>query len=86
MERFSKKVELGENGRVVIPREVRQTLDLKKGDKVIFIVENGEVKLTTRSALVKKLSGLFAKDDGHNLTQELLDERRDEVETVLVLP
>ena len=78
MKRFSKKMELGENGRVVIPKEIRQTLDLKTGDKVIFIIENGEVKLTTRPALVKKLSGLFASDDRRNLTQELLDERRDE--------
>lgn len=71
-------MELGENGRVVIPKEVRQTLGLQTGDKVTFIVEGGEVRLTTRAALVKKLSGSFALNDGRNLTQELLDERREE--------
>lgn len=71
-------MELGENGRVVIPKEVRQTLGVKTGDEVTFIVENGEVKLTTRAALVKKLSGSFATPDQHNLTQELLEERREE--------
>jgi AbrB family looped-hinge helix DNA binding protein len=80
MERFSKTMELGENGRVVIPKEVRQTLGLQTGDKVTFIVEGGEVKLTTRAALVKKLSGSFATNDGRNLTRELLDERREEAE------
>lgn len=78
MERFSKTMELGENGRVVIPKEVRQTLGVEKGDEVMFIVEDGEVKLTTRAVLVKKLSGSFAKEDKRNLTQELLDERRKE--------
>ncbi len=80
MEHFSKTMELGENGRVVIPKEIRKTLDIQTGDKVIFILKDGEVKLTTRHALVKKLSGIFAKDDERNLTQELLDERRAEVE------
>jgi AbrB family transcriptional regulator, stage V sporulation protein T len=78
MERFSKTMELGENGRVVIPKEIRQTLGVEKGDEVMFIAENGEVKLTTRAALVKKLSGSFASDDKRDLTQELLDERRKE--------
>jgi AbrB family looped-hinge helix DNA binding protein len=80
MDRFSKTMELGENGRVVIPKEIRQRLGLRTGDKVTFIVEGGEVKLTTRAALVKKLSGSFAQDDGRNLTQELLDERHEEAE------
>ncbi len=71
-------MELGENGRVVIPKEVRQTLGVEKGDEVMFIIEDGEVKLTTRAALVKKLSGSFARVDKRNLTQELLDERRKE--------
>jgi AbrB family looped-hinge helix DNA binding protein len=78
MERFSKTMELGENGRVVIPKEIRQTLGIEKGDEVMFIIENGEVKLTTRAVLVKKLSGSFATDDKRDLTQELLDERRKE--------
>jgi AbrB family looped-hinge helix DNA binding protein len=78
MERFSKTMELGENGRVVIPKEVRQTLGVGKGDEVMFIVENGDVKLTSRVALVKKLSGSFAADDKQDLTEELLNERRKE--------
>ncbi len=73
-------MELGENGRVVIPKEVRKTLGIGAGDKVTFIVDNGEVKLTTRAALVKKLSGSFAQKDGRNFSQELLDERREEAE------
>jgi hypothetical protein len=39
-------------------------------------------KLTTkaRAALVRRLSGIFARDDGRNLTQEILDDRRKEAE------
>jgi AbrB family looped-hinge helix DNA binding protein len=80
MERFSKTMELGDNGRVVIPKEVRRTLGVEKGDEVMFIVEDGEVRLTTRAALVKKLSGSFVADDQRNLTRELLEERRKEAE------
>ena len=73
-------MELGANDRVVIPKEVRETLGLKTGGEVIFIIEDGEVSLTNRATLVKKLSGAFARHDGRNLTQELLDERRIEVD------
>jgi AbrB family looped-hinge helix DNA binding protein len=78
MERFSKTMEVGDNGRVVLPKEIRNKLSLGKGDKVLFIIENDEIKLTTRGALVKKPSGIFAHDDGHNLSKELLKDRRRE--------
>lgn len=77
---FSKEVQLGEKGRVVIPLEVRRVLEAGPGDKVMFIVENGEVKLMTRRALVERLHGIFAVPDGRSLVDELLAERRAEAE------
>ncbi len=78
MERFSKAMEIGDNGRVVLPKEVRTKLSVGKGDEVLFIIENDEIKVTTRAALVKKLGGIFAKTDGHDLSDELLEDRRKE--------
>jgi AbrB family looped-hinge helix DNA binding protein len=78
MDYFSKTTQINDNGRVVIPKEVRDLLKVKAGDDVIFTVRGGEVRLTTRANLVKDLSGIFARDDGRDLTQELLDERRAE--------
>jgi AbrB family looped-hinge helix DNA binding protein len=78
MERFSKAMEIGDNGRVVLPKEVRTKLAVGKGDKVLFIIEDDEIKVTTRAALVKKLRGIFARDDGRNLSEELLEDRRKE--------
>jgi bifunctional DNA-binding transcriptional regulator/antitoxin component of YhaV-PrlF toxin-antitoxin module len=82
MRRLSKSVILGSNGRVVLPKdkEVRNKPLVGKGDKVLFILENNEVKLTTRAALVKKFAGIFANDDGRHLSQEVIEDRRKEAE------
>lgn len=37
-------------GQITIPKEVRDRLNLKKGDKVIFVIESGQ-------AAIKKASG-----------------------------
>ena len=73
-------MEIGDNGRVVLPKEVRTKLLVGKGDKVLFIIENDEVKVTTRASLVKKLAGIFANDDGRNLSKEIIEDRRKEAE------
>ncbi|NHI04521.1 hypothetical protein DYY67_2322 [Candidatus Nitrosotalea sp. TS] len=37
-------------GQITIPKEIRTSLDLKEGDKVIFAIEDGQ-------ATIKKLQG-----------------------------
>ncbi len=44
------------------------------------LLKSAGVKLMTRAVLVKKLSGSFATNDKRNMTQELVDERRNEAE------
>ena len=80
MNYFSKTTQVNDNGRVVIPKEIRDLLKVQAGDEVIFTVQNGEVRLSTRASLIKNLSGIFARNDGRDLTQELLDERRAEAD------
>ncbi len=76
----TKEVELGLKGRVVIPAEIRAALEVQPGDKLLFIEENGEVRLTTRRAIVERLQGKYASKDGRSLSEELLAERRAEAE------
>jgi AbrB family looped-hinge helix DNA binding protein len=76
--RVSKDGKLGEKGQVVIPSEFRDALGLKPGDAVMLILEGGSVRVTTRAAIVKELSGAFATPDERSLTEELLEERRAE--------
>ncbi|MDR1105372.1 MAG: AbrB/MazE/SpoVT family DNA-binding domain-containing protein [Treponema sp.] len=57
-------------GQITIPQEIREKMDLKKGDKIIFIEENGKYyfqnsnKLTLTN-LQKNMKGT-AKEAGFN--------------------
>jgi len=46
------------NGQITIPVEIRKELNLKPGDKVLFIKENGKIILTNSDALEEKLQEL----------------------------
>lgn len=37
-------------GQITIPKEVREKLELKKGDRVVFVIESGQ-------AIIRKASG-----------------------------
>lgn len=73
-------VTLGENGRVVIPASVRQTLQLKKGDRLGLTVEGGELRLSTVRARVAKVQALMRAylDPTRSYSDELIRERRAE--------
>ncbi|PZA07650.1 MULTISPECIES: AbrB/MazE/SpoVT family DNA-binding domain-containing protein [unclassified Meiothermus] len=75
-----KEVELGTGGRVVIPAEMREALDLHPGDRLVLTLKDGRLELTTPKAILRKLHGSLAKDDGRDLTAELLAERREAAE------
>ncbi len=73
----SKDARLGEKGQIVIPVEMREALGLKPGDAVIVRLEGHSVRITTRHAIIEELCGAFATP-GRDLTEELLQDRRDE--------
>jgi AbrB family looped-hinge helix DNA binding protein len=75
---MTNETEIGKEGNVVIPLEVREDLGLEPGDTVMFVKREGEYVLTTRRSLARRLRGILARDDGRDMTQELLDERREE--------
>ena len=46
-------------GQVTIPREVRQSLGLKTGDKVAFTLEDGGVRVRKTGSVVAATAGIF---------------------------
>lgn len=65
-------------GRLVVPTAVRADLQVKEGDEVILVKDEQGYRLTTRAALIEAATGSLARQDGRDLTQELLSERRQE--------
>lgn len=70
--------QLGPKYRAILPKAVREALHVQEGDTLLYFVEDGKVTLTTRTLLARQLAGAFKRDDGLNLTQALIDDRRAE--------
>lgn len=67
------------NGRVVIPAALREQLDIKDGDQLIWTARDGELVATTRRAQLTKAQALFQKfvpKNSPSLADELIAERR----------
>jgi AbrB family looped-hinge helix DNA binding protein len=46
-------------GQITIPKEVREKLDLKEGDRVVFVIESGQA--TMRKASGEKISEILRR-------------------------
>lgn len=67
------------NGRAVIPAALREQLDIKDGDQLIWTARGGELIVTTRRAQLNKAQALFQQfvpKDSPSLADELIAERR----------
>lgn len=77
---YSMKV--SEGGRVVIPAPVRRALDLHEGDVVVWDLQDGDVRLSTKRRQIEKARAIFQSaiplGSAPNMLDELLQERRDE--------
>ncbi|MGH3090635.1 MAG: AbrB/MazE/SpoVT family DNA-binding domain-containing protein [Rubrobacteraceae bacterium] len=49
-------------GQVTIPVEVRRKLGVREGDKVVFRMEEGEVKLVRGGSVVERTAGAIKND------------------------
>ena len=74
------RVEVKAHGRVNLPRELRQAMQLSEGDLMIFRVgENGRAEVVSAAQAAKEAQGLFSHRTGNkNLADELIAERRRE--------
>lgn len=68
---------LGQQGRIVIPAEIRSTLGLAPGDQLHLRVEGRRVVLERQEDAVAELRGLASEvPQQRSLVDELLAERR----------
>lgn len=72
---------VGQQGRLVIPADVRAALDLKPGTVLTFLIRDGEMVVSTPRAAAVKLQELFAsapRDPKQLPSEALIAERREE--------
>lgn len=71
-----------ENGRVVLPADLRKSLGLSKGDKVLIEAEGDEIRLTTARIRRKRAQAIARKyaRPGVSVVDEFLAEKRIEAE------
>src|SRR5712692_5884145 len=73
-------VTMADRGRLVLPAEVRERLNINEGDRLAVILEqDGTIKLQTRAVAIRNLRGAFKHlAPGRSLVDELIAERRRE--------
>lgn len=60
-------------GQTTLPRDVRAALGLSSGDKVRYVILDGEVRLM-KARSVKEVRGLLARPDQATVSLEEMDE------------
>jgi AbrB family looped-hinge helix DNA binding protein len=73
------EVQVGRQGRLVIPAALRRALELAEGDTLLARVEDERLVLEKRATIQQRLKARFAAiPPDINLTDELISERRAE--------
>ena len=74
------KTKIGVGGRVVVPAKYRKALDLKPGDDVILVLEDGEVRITTVKQAIRRAQQIVRRyvPEDRDLVSELINERREQ--------
>lgn len=65
---------LSSKGQVTLPKDLRDALNLKPGDHVIYTAVNGELVVTPKNVDFAELAGLLGKAPGGPLSDEAIDE------------
>ena len=75
------EVQIGCQGRLVIPAQLRNALNLKAGDRLVVRQDGESIVLERREAVEKRLKARFAHIPKEvSLVDELIAERRAEAE------
>ena len=73
------RTKLGQGGRIVLPAQFRKAMGVKPGDELIMAMKDGEVRVFTRQAAIKRAQGMLKHiAPGRSLADELIQERRAE--------
>jgi AbrB family looped-hinge helix DNA binding protein len=73
------RMKLNENGRVVIPAQVRAALGIEAGDELLMRVEDEELRITTLKRRIERAQKHVRKHvkAGDSLVDELIAMRRE---------
>lgn len=73
------RMKLNENGRVVIPSELRAALGIQAGDELVMRIEDDELRITTLKRRIERAQNQVAryKKRGRSLVDELFAMRRE---------
>jgi AbrB family looped-hinge helix DNA binding protein len=72
-------VKVAQNGRLVLPRTVREALGMAHGGTVVFSVDGDEIKLTSIAQSIKRAQDLYRHHVTHDLSvDDFIAERRAE--------
>jgi len=71
---------INENGRIVIPAELRQRMGVNPGDPVVLTVSGGVLRIESYRSVTQKIQESMRKlvPDGRSLADEWIAERREE--------
>ncbi len=79
MQQYTSRLE--PSGRLLIPAVLRQKLGFTPGAEIILEEDDGILLVHSREAALRWAQAYFAKfDDGRSWSQEIIDERRAEVD------
>lgn len=80
MKSDSFKARINENGRIVIPAEIRKTMGLQSGDAVVMTLEEGVLRIESQRTKIRQIQDDFKKfaKPGSRASDELVDDRREE--------
>jgi AbrB family looped-hinge helix DNA binding protein len=76
------KARINEQGRIVIPAEIRREMDLKPGETVLMDLEDGVLKIESHRARIRRIQEEFKQyaRPGVLASDELIAERRREAQ------
>jgi bifunctional DNA-binding transcriptional regulator/antitoxin component of YhaV-PrlF toxin-antitoxin module len=76
------KVRVGGDGSIVVPATLSEVLGLKEGNVLFVRTHEGEIHLLTPAALARRAQAIVREfvPEGVSLVDELLEDRRREVE------
>jgi AbrB family looped-hinge helix DNA binding protein len=61
-------------GQTTVPQEIRELLKLKPGDRIRYVVRNGEVVIKAKNKRLIDLAGILHRPDVSALSQTDMDE------------
>lgn len=75
-------VRVDAQGRLLVPKELRDAIDMRPNENVTLLVEDGELVVLTVTAATRRIREIAAQysTPGRSLVDELIAERRAEAE------